>query len=63
MKTLILLVAGLIMSLSAISSNSFSTPAALAPEEIAAEMERKFALRDQHVVRGGNTHRYIKVHH
>lgn len=64
MKIVFVLIAGLIVSLSALSSNSFTLAEgpALSPEEIAAEMEQKFAKRDTFVEKG-NSLRYLKVHH
>lgn len=65
MKFFFCLTAGLIISLSALSSNLSSqakrtTP--LSKEEIQKQMDEKFAFRDSFKEKG-NTLKYLKPHH
>lgn len=65
MKLITVFVAGLVLSLSALSSQSFQTPRSSPPpseEDIRLDMERKFQIRDGFVEKG-NSLKYIKVHH
>lgn len=65
MKLIFVTFAGLILSLSALSSQSFQMTQPSSPmsaDEIQQEMKRKFQIRDTFVEKG-NSLKYIKVHH